>query len=140
LKRLFIASAVAVLLSGCAIAAKVSARHEMETSKAAYKACLAQNGRDLDACEGLRQTYEADLAAYRTTSAAARPAPVYSNEGPVPAPNLGAPAIGQEVFSFNECVGPIVMGVCHGAILPHSAYHPTCYGQMLNGICTGPMF
>jgi len=55
----------------------------------------------------------------------------------VTAPNAGG---GQTVYSPSECIGPIVMGVCHGAILPHSATHPTCYGQMINGICTGPMF
>ena len=47
---------------------------------------------------------------------------------------------GQTVYSSRECIGAVVMGVCHGAILPQSANHPTCYGQMLNGICTGPMF
>jgi hypothetical protein len=78
LKRLLIAPALAVLLSGCGIAAKVNARHDMEASRVAYKACLAQHGRDLAACEGLRHTYEADLSAYQATSAALRSEPVYS--------------------------------------------------------------
>lgn len=48
---------------------------------------------------------------------------------------------GQTVYSQRECIGAIVMGQCHGSILPdYSHPHPTCYGQMLNGICTGPMF
>jgi len=47
---------------------------------------------------------------------------------------------GQPVYSSLECVGPIVMGTCQGTILPQSAYHPTCYGTMLNGQCTGPCF
>ena len=51
-----------------------------------------------------------------------------------------AGSAGQPVYSPDECIGPIVMGVCRGQILPNSAYHPRCYGQMLNGICTGPMF
>ena len=32
------------------------------------------------------------------------------------------------------------MGRCQGQILPNRAYHPTCYGVWLNGLCTGPMF
>ncbi len=47
---------------------------------------------------------------------------------------------GQPVYSPSECTGPVVAGVCQGQILPQSAYHPRCYGQMLNGVCTGPMF
>ena len=47
---------------------------------------------------------------------------------------------GQTVYSADECIGPVIMGECHGSILPKSAYHPTCYGTMLNGQCTGPMF
>jgi hypothetical protein len=47
---------------------------------------------------------------------------------------------GQPVYSPNECTGPIVAGVCQGQILPKTANPPRCYGQMLNGDCTGPMF
>jgi hypothetical protein len=131
---------VIAALSGCGVAAKVNARNDMQGSKTAYKTCLAQHLEDAAACEGPRQAYEADLSAYRATSAATRQAPVYSTPEPVLAPNFGAGAIGQQVYSRNECIGPVVMGVCHGAILPQSANHPTCYGQMLNGVCTGPMF
>jgi len=131
-----IASAL-VVLSGCVVGAE-NARHDMDASKAAYKACLVAGGPE--ACEGKRQAYEADLSAYQATSAGLRSGPVYSTPEPALAPVVGAGAIGQQVYSPNECVGPIVMGVCHGAILPQSANHPTCYGQMLNGICTGPMF
>ncbi len=46
----------------------------------------------------------------------------------------------QPVYSSSECVGPIVAGVCHGAILPNQATHPVCHGEMLDGTCTGPMF
>jgi hypothetical protein len=133
---------VIAALAGCGVAAKVNARHDMEASKVAYKACLAEHGQDAAApCDGLRQAYEADLSAYRATLAAIRPAPVYRNQEPTLAPDFGAEAtIGQQVYGPKECIGPIVMGVCHGAILPQSANHPTCYGQMLNGVCTGPMF
>jgi hypothetical protein len=55
---------------------------------------------------------------------------------------LGGPMVGgQTVYSQRECIGAVVMGECHGSILPdYSRPHPTCYGQMLNGTCTGPMF
>lgn len=58
--------------------------------------------------------------------------------GVVAVPNFGD---GQTVYSQSECIGAVVMGQCHGSILPdYSRPHPTCYGQMLNGMCTGPMF
>jgi hypothetical protein len=58
--------------------------------------------------------------------------------GTMPVPNFGD---GQTVYSPNECIGAVVNGQCHGSILPdYSRFHPTCYGQMLNGMCTGPMF
>jgi len=44
------------------------------------------------------------------------------------------------VYSADECVGPVIMGRCHGSIIPKSAWQKKCYGQMLNGQCTGPMF
>ena len=140
MKQLIIVGAMAVLLSGCGVSAKVNARHDMEGSKVGYKSCLAQYGQDVTACDGPRQAYETDLSAYQATAAATRPRPVYSTPETALVPNFGARATGQQVYSRNECVGPVVMGVCHGATLPQSATHPTCYGQMLNGICTGPMF
>ena len=62
MKRLFIVPVLAVLLSGCGVAAKVNARHDMEASKVAYKECLAQHVEDAAACDGLRQAYEAATA------------------------------------------------------------------------------
>ena len=128
-------------LSGCVIGGE-NALHDMEASKAAYKACLA--ARAPEACEGQRQAYEADLSAYRATPKIVIGA---GNRAPLPASDgmgtgLGGPmAGGQTVYSPRECIGAVVMGQCHGSILPdYSAPHPTCYGQMLNGICTGPMF
>jgi len=58
----------------------------------------------------------------------------------VPSPSPPVFTHRQTVYSAAECIGPIVMGVCHGAILPQSANHPTCHGQMLNGVYNGPMF
>ncbi|MDH4565943.1 hypothetical protein E8E95_04565 [Pseudomonas sp. BN414] len=46
---------------------------------------------------------------------------------------------GQPVYRAQDCIGAVVNGVCHGstgAAQPQS----TCYGQMLNGQCTGPQF
>ena len=48
--------------------------------------------------------------------------------------------ISQKVYSADECVGALVNGVCHGTIIPNAGYHKTCYGEMLFGRCTGPMF
>ena len=47
---------------------------------------------------------------------------------------------GQTVYSQDECIGAVVMGQCHGSILPKAGYHQTCYGSMLNGQCIGPQF
>jgi hypothetical protein len=47
---------------------------------------------------------------------------------------------GKPVYRASECAGPVVMGECHGSVIPNTAYHPTCHGEMLNGQCTGPMF
>ena len=46
----------------------------------------------------------------------------------------------KQVYSPSECIGAIVNGECHGSILPNTAYHQTCHGEMLNGQCTGPLF
>lgn len=78
-----------------------------------------------------------------------------AREGPCPAPTgipslvlygncktylPPAPSSGQPVYSADECIGPVINGECHGQILPKPGYRPRCYGQMLNGVCTGPMF
>jgi hypothetical protein len=64
LRRLLIVPALAALLVGCVVGGE-NALHDMERSKAAYKACLA--AREPEACDGLRQAYEADRSAYRAT-------------------------------------------------------------------------
>jgi len=46
----------------------------------------------------------------------------------------------ETVYSPDQCIGAVVMGRCHGSIMPDGDHHPTCHGQMLNGQCTGPMF
>ena len=77
---------VVAALAGYGVAAKVNARHDMEASKVAYKACLAQYGQNVTACDGPRQAYEADLSAYRATSAGLRSGPVYAPADPGPPP------------------------------------------------------
>jgi hypothetical protein len=76
----------------------------------------------------------------------ATPPPVPRSEGhlasrisPPPATGGGVEQ-GGKVYDPSECIGPVIMGRCHGQILPNKAYHPTCYGSWLNGHCTGPMF
>jgi hypothetical protein len=138
-KRLFLVTALAALVGGCVVGGQ-AARQEMEASKAAYKACLATRGPE--ECENSRLAYEADRSAYRATPkfviGAGSPPPLSGS-----VVGMGNPPVmgGQTVYSPNECIGAIVMGQCHGSILPdYSLPHPTCYGQMLNGRCTGPMF
>jgi hypothetical protein len=62
-----------MFLADCGVAAKVNARNEMEASKAIYKDCLARNPQNLSACEASRLSYEADMKAYRATSAGIQP-------------------------------------------------------------------
>jgi len=71
--RLLILLALPILLTDCGIAAKVNARSEMEASKAAYKDCLARSPQNISACEASRLSYEADIKAYRATSAGIQP-------------------------------------------------------------------
>jgi hypothetical protein len=49
------------------------------------------------------------------------------------------PEGGQPVISGADCIGAVVNSVCHGAPAP-GAPMATCYGQMVGGVCTGPMF
>ena len=46
---------------------------------------------------------------------------------------------GQPVISSGDCIGAVVNGVCHGTPAPGSPT-ATCHGQMVGGVCTGPMF
>ena len=51
-----------------------------------------------------------------------------------------ATEMGIPVYKESECIGPVIMGRCHGAILPEPGYRPKCYGTWSNGSCIGPMF
>jgi hypothetical protein len=57
-----------------------------------------------------------------------------------PMPNFApAPQSGQPVISSGDCIGAVVNGVCHGTPAP-GAPMAICHGQMVAGVCTGPMF
>jgi len=56
------------------------------------------------------------------------------------APTGAGAAFGQPVYDANECIGAVVNGVCHGSVIDTNPARPRCYGTMLNGQCTGPMF
>jgi hypothetical protein len=68
MKRFFLLATVAVSLSGCGMAVRMEAHSDLETSKAAYKSCLAANPANVSACESLRLAYEADLKAFEATA------------------------------------------------------------------------
>ena len=139
MNRVLIALALALLLSGCVIGGE-NARHDVEASKATYKACLA--AREPEACDGLRQAYEADLSTYRAIPkfviGARNPPPLPASDG-IGIGLGGAMEEGQPVINSGDCIGAVVAGVCHGTPAP-GAPTATCYGQMVGGVCTGPMF
>lgn len=54
--------------------------------------------------------------------------------------SLGEAVMDNKVYSADECIGPVIMGRCHGSVIDKGGYHPTCHGEWLNGHCTGPMF
>lgn len=47
---------------------------------------------------------------------------------------------GTNVYSPDQCIGPVIMGECKGAIVPKGGYHEKCYGDWVGGECTGPQF
>lgn len=61
----------ALLLTGCAVAAKIDARQEYQASAANYKACLASS--PPASCESLRLAMEVDERKYNNLSAGANP-------------------------------------------------------------------
>jgi hypothetical protein len=51
-----------------------------------------------------------------------------------------APQSGTPVYKESDCIGAVVNGVCHGTIQSTDPMPQRCYGQMINGKCTGPQF
>lgn len=56
--------------------------------------------------------------------------------------NTGQPPIQQgiPVYGAGQCIGAVVNGVCNGTIQQNGSFPRVCHGQMVGGICTGPMF
>jgi hypothetical protein len=70
---------------------------------------------------------------------ARRPVVVGPSDGGMASVGSGGASAGETVIRSSDCIGAVVMGVCHGAPAP-MAPMATCHGQMLGGACTGPMF
>lgn len=68
-ERLFILSALSVLLGGCGLAVGQDVR--------AYNTCLSRHPDDTVVCEGPRQAYELDPSVVQPRSVASRPAAGY---------------------------------------------------------------
>jgi hypothetical protein len=66
MKQLLTASAVTVVLAGCALPADRAVR--------AYDACVARHPQDTVVCEGPRQAYEADTSTLQARAPDTRPA------------------------------------------------------------------
>jgi hypothetical protein len=52
----------------------------------------------------------------------------------------GSSGSGIPVYCARECIGAVIGGVCNGSVIDTNPGRPRCYGTMLNGQCTGPMF
>lgn len=50
------------------------------------------------------------------------------------------PANGIPMYPRSSCIGAVLMGVCKGEILHIGPVPKRCYGQMLNGKCTGKAY
>ena len=60
--------------------------------------------------------------------------------GTKPPVSAGPKQPGTPVYPKDTCTGPVVNGVCRGGVIPRDAWQKRCYGEMLDGKCTGPMF
>jgi hypothetical protein len=60
--------------------------------------------------------------------------------GTKPPVSAGPKQPGTPVYPKDTCTGPVVNGVCQGGVIPRDAWQKRCYGEMINGECTGPMF
>jgi hypothetical protein len=72
MKHLVVASAVAILLTGCGLPADRDVR--------AYGACVSRHPQEAALCEGPRQAYEVDTSTYQARAAAISPAAGSSSE------------------------------------------------------------
>ena len=71
-KHLVVASALAVVVTGCGLPADRAVR--------AYNGCMSRHPQEAALCEGPRQAYEVDTSTYRATAAAISPQAGNSSE------------------------------------------------------------
>jgi hypothetical protein len=126
--------------AGSPIAREKQASVNYEQSFSDYRQCLIDNPNNVKACDtklvAMKNWANAMNVQNERTYTIQQPQSGQTEQTRA----IRQPQSGQTVYSASECIGPIVMGVCHGSILPNQATHQTCYGEMLNGTCTGPMF
>ena len=72
-KRLVVASALAILVAGCAVPADRAVR--------AYDTCMSRHPHAEALCEGPLQAYELDMSSYQAAAAISPPADVSSAAG-----------------------------------------------------------
>jgi hypothetical protein len=71
-KHLVVASALAIVVTGCGLPADRAVR--------AYNGCMARHPQEAALCEGPRQAYEVDTSTYEATAAAISPQAGNSSE------------------------------------------------------------
>jgi hypothetical protein len=124
--------AVAITLAAalCALAGCTVPMQTVDASRAACASYGFQPGSDAFAECVMTEQHRHTLRIYG--GGAGGPVPA------VPQRDFGG-QVGQPVISSADCIGTVVNGVCHGTPAP-GAPVATCHGQMVAGVCTGPMF
>lgn len=64
MKKQLLIFVLCLSVAGCGIAAKVQAREDVQKSKAAYKECLADHPKSVNACSAQKEAYDADMDEY----------------------------------------------------------------------------
>ena len=124
LRRTAVIAATLCVLCGCAVS--------MQTVEASRAACASfgfQPGSDEFAHCVQTEQHRHTLLIY---GGGGSPAPGARQTG------VGG-QYGQSVINSGDCIGAVVNGMCHGTAAP-GAPMATCHGEMIGGICTGPMF
>lgn len=57
--------------------------------------------------------------------------------GRAPHPTLGPGVI---VYDESQCAGTFAHGLCQGQSRPRTTLEPVCHGQVIDGLCAGPIF
>ncbi len=68
MKKLIGLLGLCVILSGCGLVRAYQTAHDVDQSRAEYKACLSSHPGDLASCATQKAAYEADLQAYDALS------------------------------------------------------------------------